>query len=80
MSEYNHDLVSEFPELRDRIHTLKVTNSHFQRLFEEYHDVTRAIGRSEQRIDLLSELDSERLRKLRLSLKDELYEMMISPR
>lgn len=70
----NHlDLAHEFPELKDRIHELKVTNSHFKRLYEEFVDICKAIYRSEQRIELLSSVDEEILRKKRLALKDELY-------
>lgn len=76
MSESQHDLVSEFPNLKDRIHDLKSTNAHFRKLFDEYHVVTRAISRSEDRLDLLSEIEEETLRKKRLGLKDELYKML----
>ena len=34
-----HDLVHELPEYRDQIHTLKTSNNHFARLFDQYHDV-----------------------------------------
>lgn len=34
-----HDLAHEFPEYRDQIHQLKMTDQHFSNLFEEYQDV-----------------------------------------
>ena len=37
------DLVHEFPELKDKIHELKVSDHHFRNLFEEYHKLTRSI-------------------------------------
>ena len=43
-----HDLHHEFPEYYDRIHELKAGNSHFARLFEEYHDINREILRIEE--------------------------------
>lgn len=76
MSEAQHDLVTEFPNFKDRIHELKVSNAHFRKLFEDYHEVTRTIARAEQRIDLISNTEEEQLRKKRLVLKDELYAMM----
>jgi len=32
-----HDLAHEFPEYRDPIHRLKMTDQHFSNLFDEYH-------------------------------------------
>ena len=70
----NHlDLANEFPELKDKIHQLKITDNHFKKLYEDYGDLNKAIYRSEQRIELLSEIDEEVLRKKRLALKDQLY-------
>ncbi len=43
-----HDLHHEFPEYYDRIHDLKINNSHFANLFEEYHAVNREILRIEE--------------------------------
>ncbi|MFN8388786.1 MAG: DUF465 domain-containing protein [Bdellovibrionota bacterium] len=79
MSESQHDLAAEFPKYKDRIHTLKTENAHFRKLYEEYHEVTKKIARSEQRVDTLTEIEEERLRKQRLTLKDELYSMMSKP-
>jgi len=76
MSEEQHNLANEFPEFKEQIHTLKLGDAHFRKLFEEYHDTTKAISRSEQRLDILTELEEERLRKVRLSLKDQLFGML----
>lgn len=76
MSLEHLDLAHEFPEYHQKIHDLKVSDGHFKRLFEEYGDVSKAIYRSEKRIDLLSELEEEKLRKQRLALKDQLYSML----
>jgi uncharacterized protein YdcH (DUF465 family) len=38
MSVEHHDLIHEFPELKDRIHDLKVGDPHFRKLFDEYHE------------------------------------------
>lgn len=76
MSTEHLDLAHEFPEYQQKIHDLKVSDNHFKRLFEEYSEVSKAIYRSEKRIELLSELDEERLRKERLTLKDQLYTIL----
>ena len=36
MSIQHHPLVTEFPDHRDTIHTLKQENAHFRKLMEEY--------------------------------------------
>jgi len=45
MSHTPHELVEEFPEHAETIHRLKEANGHFARLFDEYHQVNRAIHR-----------------------------------
>ena len=39
MSNTPHELHEEFPEKADKIHELKVSNPHFARLHDEYHEV-----------------------------------------
>ena len=39
----HHDLHHEFPEFKDTIHQLKMSNHHFTRLFDEYHKVNREV-------------------------------------
>lgn len=71
-----HDLNHEFPEYRDQIHSLKVSNNHFSRLFDEYHDVNRHVVRLEVNAELATDFELEELKKRRLKLKDELYDML----
>lgn len=73
MSLEKHDLVHEFPELRDRIHELKLSDHHFARLFAEYHEVDHEVLRLEQGSEVSSEQYLEERKKVRLSLKDQLY-------
>ncbi len=68
-----HDLHHEFPEYYDRIHELKMQNSHFARLFEEYHDINREILRIEEGVENTTDEYFEELKKKRLLLKDKLY-------
>lgn len=76
MSEHSKDLAHEFPEYKDAIHSLKISNAHFKKLFESYHEITGAIYRAEQRLDVISEREEEDLRKKRLLIKDEIYSML----
>lgn len=78
MSEHNKDLAHEFPEFKEKIHDLKVSNGHFKKLFESYHEIAGAIYRAEQRLDVISEREEEDLRKKRLVIKDEIYSMLKS--
>ncbi len=71
-----HPLISEFPELRDKIHELKVKDSHFAKLFSEYHEADHELHRIEQEIETPSDSYTEELKKKRLHLKDQLYAML----
>ncbi len=75
MLEY-HELTKEFPELKDRIHDMKVGNAHFAKLFEEYHLLDRDILRIEQELEPASDVRAEDLKKKRHALKDTLYQML----
>ncbi|TJY64978.1 DUF465 domain-containing protein [Sinimarinibacterium sp. CAU 1509] len=76
MTIEKHDLVHEFPELRDKIHELKTTNAHFARLFEEYHDADREVRRMEEEIETPSDDVVEQAKMKRVHLKDQLYAML----
>lgn len=76
MLDEKHDLVHEFPEHREQIHTLKTSNNHFSRLFDEYHDVNHEVRRIESGVEPTSDEYLEDRKKQRLLLKDELYRML----
>ncbi|WP_300440798.1 DUF465 domain-containing protein [Zoogloea sp.] len=73
-----HDLNHEFPEYREQIHALKMSNGHFARLFDEYHDVNRNVVRVEVQAEIATDFELEDLKKRRLKLKDELHGMLKS--
>jgi uncharacterized protein YdcH (DUF465 family) len=68
-----HDLLHEFPEHKELIHDLKVSNNHFRRLFDEYHEVDHEIHRIEAGAENTDDSTLKELRKKRLLLKDELF-------
>jgi len=71
-----HDLVHELPEYRETIHNLKMSNHHFSRLFEEYHEVDHEIHRIETDGGNTSDEYLRERKKKRLQLKDELFQMI----
>ena len=76
MSNTPHDLTEEFPDQRERITELKTTDGHFARLVEEYNEVNRAIHRIETRFEPTSEDVEEELKRQRVRLKDEIFQML----
>ncbi|MFN3868444.1 MAG: YdcH family protein [Hyphomicrobiaceae bacterium] len=76
MSHVPHELADEFPELKQRIHDLKISDAHFARLFDEYHALNREVHRVEAAGVNTSDEEYENLKRVRLRLKDELYEML----
>jgi uncharacterized protein YdcH (DUF465 family) len=76
MSVVHHDLVHEFPELKGRVHDLKLNDSLFRRLFEEYHTLTRNIEKMEDEVTPVSTQVEEEHKVRRVYLKEELYRML----
>lgn len=76
MSNVPHELAEEFPEHVAKMHELKVGNAHFAKLFDEYHDLNRAIHRAETNIEPTDDFHMEDMRKQRLRLKDEIFGML----
>lgn len=71
-----HDLAHEFPEYRERIQALKQSDGHFCSLFEKYEAVEREVHRIEAEGSGTSDEYLEERKKLRLNLKDELYQIL----
>ena len=38
-----HDLHHEFPAMNEKIHELKLSNIHFKKLFDQYHEINKSI-------------------------------------
>lgn len=72
----SHDLFHEFPEYRDRIAELKIADSGFAELYDEYHKVNDEVERIELQIETPSDFYTETLKKQRLHLKDEIYAIL----
>jgi uncharacterized protein YdcH (DUF465 family) len=76
MSHTPHELASDFPDLADRIHELKVSNARFAQLLEDYHRINRDVHRAETGVQPISDTAETGLRKERANLKDTLYAML----
>lgn len=76
MTNTPHQLVEDFPDYADRISVLKAANPRFAKIYEEYHDVNRAIHRAEVEVEPVCDEYMDDMRKTRMSLKDELYAML----
>jgi uncharacterized protein YdcH (DUF465 family) len=76
MSVEHHDLIHELPELKDRIHDLKVSDAQFRRLFDAYHELTREIENMENEVTPVATHIEEEAKMRRVRMKDELYRML----
>ena len=76
MSNTPHTLDEEFPDMRERISALKTSDGHFARLAEEYHEVNRQVHRIETRVEPASDDVEEELKRRRVRLKDEIFQML----
>jgi len=76
----HHDLIHEFPELKERIHELKTEDAYFRGRFDEYHQLTREIEKMENEVSPASTDTEEEAKKRRLHLKDELYRLLTAGR
>lgn len=72
----NHSLVQEFPEMRERIHQMKISDNYFARLFAEYDAVEHDVQRIESGAEAASDDRLEALKKQRLNLKDALFRLL----
>lgn len=77
MTLQKHDLLNELPDNRDTIHTLKMNNAHFARLFDQYHTTDHDVHRIESGAENTSDAYLETRKLERLHLKDQLYRMIM---
>ena len=71
-----HDLIHELPEYKEQIHTLKTTNNHFAKMFEEYHELDHEVLRIEEGVENTADDYLEEIKKKRLLLKDKMLSML----
>jgi uncharacterized protein YdcH (DUF465 family) len=76
MTHTPHEIGEEFPEHRAKIHALKVSDVHFAKMMEDYHELNRAIHRAEIEVEPVSDDTMELMKKKRLALKDEIASLL----
>ncbi len=65
-----------FPEYRDLITQLKTTDRHFMNLFDKHNDLDQKIKNMEAHIEHATSVEIETLKKEKLALKDEMYQLL----
>lgn len=71
-----HDLLHEFPQFQEKIHELKVSDAHFRKLFDEYHEIEHQIHRINMGSEVANDNFLHELKAKLLFLKDELYALL----
>jgi uncharacterized protein len=79
MDLLNHDIAHEFPEYLEKIRSLKSSDGHFAKLFNEYDQDNHAIKKYELGGGAISDDALEVLKKKRLKLKDQIYQRLLQP-
>lgn len=80
MSHVPHSLTDAFPDDAEVLHRLKLSDTHFQGLSEDYHVVNREIHRIESGVEAAGDARLEELKKKRLQLTDEIAEIISGAR
>jgi uncharacterized protein YdcH (DUF465 family) len=67
-----------FHEYRDIVTELKKENAHFKKIFEQHNELHDKLEKAEQGgVDHIDPIEIERMKKEKLSLKDQAYAMII---
>lgn len=76
MSHTPHELAEEFPADVERIHALKLSDTHFAGLCEAYHAINRAVHRAETDLEPTDDFHMTQMRRERLRLKDQIHAIL----
>jgi hypothetical protein len=71
--ELHHPFVKEFPQHRETVRSLRLSDGKFRTMFEEYHQLDDAICRIEEEIEFATDQQIDELKFKRAKLKDALY-------
>ncbi|MCG6898202.1 MAG: YdcH family protein [Thiocapsa sp.] len=74
----SHDLLHEFPDLEQKIATLRSNNAEFARLMDDYDSLDARVRQLEELGTPVADETIEDLKKQRLQLKDTLYGILRS--
>ncbi len=79
MDLLNHDIAHEFPQHLEKMHSLKMSDAHFAKLFDEYDRENYEIKKYEFGAAGISDDALEVMKKKRLRLKDQIYLRLLEP-
>lgn len=68
-----HDLLHEFPDFQEKIHSLKINNNHFRKLFDQYHELEHEIHRINSSNESKSDEYVHKLKAKMLFIKDAIF-------
>lgn len=71
-----HDLHHEFPQYHQKMHDLRLNNSQFRRLFDEYQTVNAEIYKIETGAEVAADSVLNELRMKRVHMKDEVLNIL----
>jgi uncharacterized protein YdcH (DUF465 family) len=71
--DLHHPLTIEFPEHKETIRHLKLSDARFREMFDEYHRVDDTICRIEEEVEQAGDQEIDELKMRRAKLKDQLY-------
>lgn len=71
-----HTLLQDFPAHHHTIRHLKMNDKHFNKLFDEYHQVDGEVLAIEEKNSPVADDYLETLKLQRLHLKDQLFKMI----
>lgn len=74
----HHDLYTEFPEMRVAIDAMKSASGHFAGLFARYDRLTGKVENLEEHDMPVADFTLEDMKKARVKLKDEIYQLLIA--
>ena len=78
MLHEQQSLEEELPEFTAEIKKLRAENSHFEKLYAQLEKLDNEIHRHEADIEPISDEHMEELKKNRLSIKDEMHDMLMA--
>jgi uncharacterized protein YdcH (DUF465 family) len=79
MTHTPNELAEQFPHAVEKIHELKLNDTHFAKLADDYHALNRKIHRAETNVEPVDDFTTETWRKQRLALLDQIAPYLRNP-
>ena len=71
-----HNLLNEFPEFQEKIHELKISDNHFRKLFDEYHELEHEVHRINTDGEATTDEYAHAVKVKLLHIKDEIFTLL----